>query len=411
MKNKKTVLIIEDQQVHQHILKNILIKLKFNVLIADNGLTGIEVIENFEHKIDYIILDLLMERSDGIDFLCKYKAANNIHTDTEIVLYSSSNFEDQKSVINFANSIDLKILTILPKPAKPSDISKLLILDKIKTFQQSPKKDSSPHIFLNRHDITSALVENDFIPYYQPIFDAQSKKIVALEVLARLPHSLYGVLSPISFLDLIKQMARTNELDWKIIQQCLEHFHTLHLEKHDIKLAINISTETLEETDFDIAFLAALDLFRVPPKFITLEITENSPIDSSTDVLAKLSRLRVHGVCISLNNFGRGYSSLSLLENTLANQIKIDRSYIKDISENQQHATILRSITQIANKLNLEIVVEGVENQLIEEKLSAYKVNYYQGFKYSKPLDLDSIEIFLKNNARLFLENDLMRKI
>ena len=251
-------------------------------------------------------------------------------------------------------------------------------------------------------DLRKALVEDEFIVYFQPQIDASNAKLVGMEVLVRWEHPIMGLLMPDKFIPLSEITGMIVELDRIVMKKALIQFNRWHKDGlNPGKLAINLAMKQIVQNDF-IDFITELladeDYLY---ENIEFEVTEgqimNNP-DLSIKILQQISDL---GISIAIDDFGTGYSSLAYLKKLPINKLKIDRSFIKDLPTDKDDAVITKTIINLCNNLNLKVIAEGVETYEQKEFVLSNGCKFIQGYFYSRPLPIkDMTEYLLKRQSR-----------
>ncbi len=230
-----------------------------------------------------------------------------------------------------------------------------------------------------------AIEKNDFLLYYQPQVDLNTGKISGFEALIRWRDAERGMIPPLKFI----YVAEETGLIVKIGQWVMETACCFIKELNDstggsFKISVNISVIQLMQIDFVQTVRTALQKTGLEPSLLELEITESKLVEALEMNLKKLNELRKLGVKLSIDDFGKGFSSLSYLKQLPIDTLKIDKSFVDDIPENDN--SMIESIIHIGHQRNLRIVAEGVEKQEQTEFLARYKCDMAQGYFYSMPL-------------------------
>jgi len=166
-----------------------------------------------------------------------------------------------------------------------------------------------------------------------------------------------------------------------------------------LQLAVNVCARQFHQTDFVEQVSQFLISDGINPKMLKLELTESLVLDDIDDTIVKMNALRHIGVRFSMDDFGTGYSSLSSLKKLPLDQLKIDQSFVRDISIDRDDAIIIETIIAMANKLNMEVIAEGVETEAQRSFLELHDCQLYQGYLFSKPVPLEQFELLLKKNS------------
>ena len=250
----------------------------------------------------------------------------------------------------------------------------------------------SKEISLQAHDRTkleqrlrTAIAEDAFQLFYQPILDTKTLKIASLEALLRWNDAELGMVPPDRFIPIAEDLGLIHPIgDWVLTEACrqLKAWKTLGME--GLKVAVNVSGRQLEKPDFPEQVLKKLRRFNIAPSALYLELTESALIQGRTGVLQSLDELRKNGIRIALDDFGTGYSSLSYLRKLPIDLLKIDQSFIQGLGE-QNNNILLSSIITMAQALGLEVVAEGVEKQGQYAFLEKEGCNSLQGYFFARP--------------------------
>jgi len=170
-------------------------------------------------------------------------------------------------------------------------------------------------------------------------------------------------------------------------------------------LAVNISARQLREPDFVSRVLAALDRTGANPTGLMLELTESMLVDNIDSVMAKMAEIKANGIGLSLDDFGTGYSSLSYLKRLPLDQLKIDRSFVRDIVEDVSSRAIAQSVISLGQVMKMSVIAEGVETEEQLDCLTGLGCNAFQGFLFGPPLPLDDFDLLIPAMGELFGEH------
>ncbi len=231
--------------------------------------------------------------------------------------------------------------------------------------------------------LKTALPRNEFELFYQPIVNLETNQITSFEALLRWHHPERGLIRPAEFVHIAEEIGLISAIGaWVIHQACKE---AVSWPDH-LKVAINLSPTHLARADVAALITGALAAARLPATRLEVEVTEAVLMHATDATLATLNQLRDMGVRIALDDFGTGYSSLSYLRSFPFDKLKVDRSFIKDIGENEESVAIIRAIAMLANALNVTTTAEGVETELQLQQIRRLGFTEMQGFLFSPPL-------------------------
>lgn len=243
-------------------------------------------------------------------------------------------------------------------------------------------------------DLIMALREHQLVLYYQLQVGSEGESIGA-EVLVRWMHPERGMVSPAEFIPIAEESSLMLEIgDWILEESCrqLSVWH-MHADMRHLSLSVNISGQQFKQADFVEQVAKKLQKYEFDASRLKLELTESVALDDIDFVIAKMLSLKmVLGVKLSLDDFGTGYSSLSYLNRLPFDQLKIDRSFVNDITRNASDANMVKTILTMALNFDLEVVAEGVETA---EQLAFLQDNgcmAFQGYFFSKPVPLGLFE-------------------
>jgi predicted signal transduction protein with EAL and GGDEF domain len=241
-------------------------------------------------------------------------------------------------------------------------------------------------------DLRKALVAGEFELHYQPIVDLASDQINAFEALIRWHHPDKGTISPAKFIPLAEETGLIIPIgEWVIKQACA----TAKRWPEDIKVAVNLSPAQLRNLGLVQVILNTLAATGLAANRLELEITESVLLQDSEAMLQTLYQLRELGVHIAMDDFGTGYSSLSHLQRFPFDKIKIDRSFISNITDNASSMNIVRAVAALAGSLGVAATAEGVESQEQLEAIRSEGCTEMQGFLLSKPIPVHEVDQIL----------------
>lgn len=235
-------------------------------------------------------------------------------------------------------------------------------------------------------ELRSALQNDQIVLFYQPQYDL-AHRLLGFEALVRWQHPENGMISPADFLPIAEETGIIIELGERLLYLACRQLAAWHSQGFDVPhLAINISPVQFNHGNFVDSVISALELTGVNPSSVMLEITENLIIKDINEVIEKMQLLKQRGIRFSIDDFGTGYSSLAYLQRMPIDQLKIDRSFVQDITHNENDAAIVNAIIAMADSLKLDIIAEGVESFEQVDYLADCGCNAFQGYWFSRPL-------------------------
>jgi len=244
-------------------------------------------------------------------------------------------------------------------------------------------------------DLRHALERGEFHLSFQPKYNCKAGTISGAEALLRWEHPRWGKVDPTEFIPISEETGLIIEVgDWVMRRACEQTVDWLNRGIADISIAVNLSGEQFRHTGLEADVKKILDDTGLPPSRLELEITENIAIQDIEQTVVILKKLHKLGVSISIDDFGTGYSSMSYLQQFEIDRLKIDKSFVSKIPENNQSVSIARAIIALAHSLGLSVIAEGIETQSQFDFMMQSDIDELQGFFFSRPLSRDDFERF-----------------
>lgn len=254
-------------------------------------------------------------------------------------------------------------------------------------------KSSDDSYTLNRlsiiHDIKSSINHNGLILHFQPKINLSNNRLASVEALLRWNHPDLGMVMPDEFIAIAEQSGFINQISYWVIEEAL--IMSLHWKQQgfDIQIAINLSVYNLFDTDFPDNIKSILNKYKLASGNLIFEITESAMMTNPQLAISNLNKLRSLGIQLSIDDYGTGFSSLSYLSQLSLNELKVDKSFILDMLNDERKSVIVQSTIEMAHNLGLKVVAEGVENIEVCRRLRVYKCDVIQGYLVSRPLPED----------------------
>ena len=240
--------------------------------------------------------------------------------------------------------------------------------------------------------LREAIDNREFIILYQPQINATKNGLVGVEALVRWVHPTRGILSPDEFIPLAEETGMVAEIDHLVMKTAMKQVGKWYKEGlNPGVLGLNISIQQLDKPNFLELVEAFIQKYDFTPSWLELEITERQMMKNPEDVISKLTALNAVGIGISIDDFGTGYSSLSLLKRLPINRLKIDRSFVKDIPDDEEDTAIVKAIIALAKSLKLDLIAEGVETSAQIDFLIDQGCINIQGHFYYQPLTAEEM--------------------
>ncbi len=241
-------------------------------------------------------------------------------------------------------------------------------------------------------ELRSALANNEFVIYYQPILAAETAKIVGAEALIRWKHPSKGLIGPADFIEVAEKIRLIVQIgDWVLEQACKRIKENVIAGRKDFFIAVNVSVLQIKNKYFFQRMSNLISQYSIPANHIELEITESVLMEDISLSISLFNKLKSLGIKISIDDFGTGYSSFSYLIKLPIDKIKIDQSFVKNLPNDNNSATIVKTIINMAQELGMKVVAEGVETQEQYEFLANEGCQFFQGYYLHRPLEYSEI--------------------
>jgi diguanylate cyclase (GGDEF)-like protein len=252
-------------------------------------------------------------------------------------------------------------------------------------FSSEINRDAYHKVWLESQ-LRKAIVRSHFKLVYQPKFDLQSGRIVCMEALARWPNAKIGLIPPAEFIPVAESTGLIHKLGRWVLKRAIRDLKKWHDKGHaDLRVAVNLSAVQLRKPEVTKAVLESCKKMAVDPSFVELEITETALVENYKQTSSIMQSLSESGIRFTLDDFGKGFSSLSYLRMLPINTIKIDRSFIEDVLPSEHDQTIISGIISLAKGLHLRVTAEGVETEHQKKVLSNLGCDEFQGTLYGVP--------------------------
>ncbi len=246
--------------------------------------------------------------------------------------------------------------------------------------------------------LRKAIDHNELVLYYQPIVNTNINKIIGVEALLRWQHPNFGMLPPSQFIPLAEEAGLIVPIGYWLIRTACQHsLRWEQLGYGNLRLAINLSLRQFQQADFVDNLAGILQELNFDPTHLDIELTESVVMDKVDESIHKLKRLRDLGISLSVDDFGTGYSSLSYLKKLPIHNLKIDRSFVMDITQSLSDQAIAISIITLAKNLRLSVIAEGVETREQMHLLRSMECYVMQGFLFGRPMPEAELEEKLRS--------------
>ena len=398
----KKILVIDDDHVIRHHILKILKAEHFEVVGAENGMQGLSLA--MSNLPDVILCDVLMPELNGYGVLMALRANPATATVPFVFLTGKTDRAEIRQGMELgADDYLTKPFTkaelvgaIAIRLKKQEAFAELYNTLQIQSNQFIIQQNADKKLARLKTSLYSALKREEFLVYYQPQISMDTGKILGAEALVRWKHHEKGLIPPTEFIPVAEKTGFIIPLGEWILQTACQQIQAW---KNDgfsgLRVAVNLSPRQFHQPDLSSRVAQILEKIGLEPSSLELELTESLMVEDVKSAIATLTKLKNLGVSISIDDFGTGYSSLSYLTQYPFDALKIDRSFIRNITDGSRNAAIVKAIIEMAHSLCLEVIAEGVETETEKDFLWRSECDVMQGYLFSPPLSAADFEKLL----------------
>lgn len=249
------------------------------------------------------------------------------------------------------------------------------------------------------NELRRALERSEFELYYQPKIDMNTRKMVGMEALVRWNHPELGLVPPLDFIPLAEETGLIVPIGEWVLRDACAQSKKWHDQGYDLDVAVNLSPRQFQQKDLVEKINQIVRDTGFDPGFLNLEVTESSIMNNAESAVNVLHELRKTGIKISIDDFGTGYSSLGYLKQLPIDVLKIDKTFVNDVTSNPDDAALVNTVITLAHNLRLKVVAEGVETEDQLSFLNQSKCDEWQGFLFSKPVTAEAFARLLTEQS------------
>lgn len=392
-------LVAEDDPVQSWALTVMLKKLGAKQITeVPDGLEALRIFQDESlQPIDIAFVDLNMPNMDGME-LVRHLA--NGDYPAAIILATAHDRSLLFSVETMTKAYGINLLGTIEKPATPAKLQELL---KLYEASDSKKNKTRLHIpVFSVEDILQGLRDQQFEPFFQPKVELKTGYIKGAEAFARWRHPQHGLIHPPAFISVLEAAGEIDTLNWVIIEKSIAACRTWHDQEFPIAVSINMSPSSLLQPGFQERMTECIANHGIDAEYVIFELTESSVLTSNPHFLEILTRLRMRGFGLSVDDYGTGNSNIQLLARIPFSELKIDRTFVAGASQNQALGIVLSSCLGLSRSLNRYSVAVGVETKQDWDFLQNLGCSYAQGFYIAKPLESAAFPAWMEEWQHFF---------
>ncbi len=386
-------LVAEDHRFQRNALVSMLMRLGAReVHEAADGGAAMEIVRDVNRPVDIIISDLDMPGMDGMEFV---RHLGEVNVDVSLILASGLERSLLTSVEMMTEAYGITLLGVIEKPANPQKLQTLIeryqsTQAKLDRRQTKLDRRQKPGPTFTLDEITRGLRNGEFEPYFQPKVELATGQLKGAEALARWRHPEWGVVAPYAFIQPLESNGLIDELTWVMLSKVAAFWSDCCSKGLDASVSVNLSLTSLNDIHLADRVVELVRNQKLNARHMILEVTESAATTDVGKALENLARLRMKGFGLAIDDYGTGYSSMQQLSRIAFTELKIDRSFVLNASKQLSAKVILGSSLDMAKKLNIAAVAEGVETQEDWDLLCELGCDLAQGYFIAKPMEAEA---------------------
>jgi EAL domain-containing protein (putative c-di-GMP-specific phosphodiesterase class I)/AmiR/NasT family two-component response regulator len=374
-------LVVEDQGFQLWMLGKMLEDLGARyVFSAADGAKALQVIAEREPPIDVIITDVDMPGMDGMEFMRHLGAAGN---SASVILASALEPRLLGGIETMARAYHLNVLGVISKPVTARKLEALIASHG--SVPRMALDDAAPSIA--PAELADGIRRREFVAYFQPQVDLVTRAVKGVEALARWRHRGHVLVRPQHFIGAIEQAGLMKELTVMILWQAVAECIRWRAAGIDATVSVNVSAASLGDIEFGEELYETVLQGALEPRHVVLEVTETSDAADWGALLENLSRLRMRGFGLSIDDYGTGHSSMERLAGVPFTELKIDQSFVRRALSHEPSRAMLESGIEMAKKLRITPVAEGIEGRVEWELVRSLGCELAQGYYIKRPVE------------------------
>jgi EAL domain-containing protein (putative c-di-GMP-specific phosphodiesterase class I)/FixJ family two-component response regulator len=373
----KRLLIVDDERTQRMIIIRVVAPLGFAVDCAATLRDAAEYLR--EYRYDAVILDLALGDTEGISLLPMLR---DCEFDPILIFLSRLDERVIAASLRLASSMGLRVAGMLRKPTSPYALRELLRNTPERPVRRAERGEPTPSVY----ELASAIQNGVILPHYQPKISLRDRKVVGVEALARWPGGDRDHMEPSRFVPLAEQCGLIVPLTFHIMRSALQACGRWRVQHPDCRVAVNVSPLVLADPTLPDAIEHLLTETGVAAGALIAEITESTVIANPIMAAEILTRLRIKGIELSIDDFGTGHSSLLALLRLPFSELKIDRSFVSQCDTDPEAWKIVRATISMARELGLRVVAEGIETEIVANRLRDAGCEIGQGWYFGRAM-------------------------
>lgn len=383
-------LVVEDHGFQRWMTANLVVGFGAEqVLSAVDGQEALGILATTQPPIDIVITDLDMPGMDGMEFI---RRIAELREPVSLIVLSSMDSQLIRTVESMTRAYGATLLGAIEKPATAKKLEGV-----IARFDMSARNRAAPRqlhvheaepssLAFSREEIASGLRNQQFEAFYQPKVDLKSRQLVGAEALARWRHPDKGIVAPRYFMDVMEKTELIGQLTETMLNGAAFNCRVWRDARIDVSIAVNLSLASLADVSLADRMAALVNSHGLEPRRVIFEVTESVAASDLGKTFENLSRLRMKGFGLSIDDYGTGYSSMERLSKVPFTELKIDQTFVRNALSQAPSRAMIESGVELAQKLGIAAVAEGVESQAEWQLLRDIHCPVAQGYFIASPM-------------------------
>ena len=380
---KLRFLIVDDDQDQRYLVGRTLTGMgSARVNEASSGEQALAVLDRLGPAVDVIIADLQMPKMDGMELV---RRIGERKLPVAVILVSACDSVLLGSAATMARAYGVNVIGTIEKPATQESF--LAVLGRFRHPSLAAKVEPDVIFAPTTSEVLTGLSAGQFEPYFQGVVELTTGNVVGAEALARWQHPTRGVLGPETFLPPLTSAGYLDELSWIMLSLSAMEGGLWRRAELNTTVSVNVSATSLADPNYADAVTQIVTGHGLEPEAMTLELTETEAILNGAYALENLTRLRMKGFGLAIDDYGVGYSSMEILTRMPFTEIKIDRSFVTKATTDPKYRLMIEHTISVAREMGLKTVAEGVESSAEYDLLVSLGCDRVQGYLVSRPAD------------------------
>jgi EAL domain-containing protein (putative c-di-GMP-specific phosphodiesterase class I)/CheY-like chemotaxis protein len=373
--SERRLLAIDDEQGLLAVVREVATSAGYEVVVTSDAAYFLQQTRQWQPTL--VLMDLQMPDVDGVE-LMRQMASERL--EAPIVLMSGVDDKVLRTVGDLGTELGLNMRGVLAKPIR------------FETFRRTLEEHAAPQAHSRADELRTAIEKKQLVMHYQPIVRLSSRDVIAVEALVRWNHPFDGMVYPDDFIPLAEEHGLIDDLTWLVVRSSIAQAAIWAHDGFHVPIAINLSATNLNDEAFPDTLAALCKEAGVLPAQIALELTETATSRDARSFKAILSRLRLKGFRLEIDDFGIGYSSMMQLRSLPFSELKIDKSFVADMLQSEDAGIIVDAILALAGAFRMDVVAEGIETEKQLSALIKRGATVGQGYLIARPAPADDIQ-------------------